>query len=99
MDITNTNIGCEAGAVKALKKKTKKESAYNRLFIPQNELPFRAIFKAIVGTTRSPTTFIGPQGKLCGSSYHDLPQVKFELISCLLDNYLPAEAMDNLRGN
>ena len=65
----------------------------------QNELPIRAMFKAIDGTI-SRTTFTAPLGKLCGSDYHDLPQVKFELISGPLDNfYFPAEAMDDLSGN
>ena len=58
----------------------------------QNKLPFRAIFKTIDGTTKSPTTFTGPLGKVCGSNYQDLPQVKFELINGSQDNfYLPAE--------
>ena len=63
----------------------------------QKELPFRAIFKTIGGTTTSCTTFTCPLGNLCGSNYHHLPKVKFEHISGLLDNFYPtSEAMNDL---
>ena len=47
----------------------------------QNELPFRAIFKTIDGTTRSPTTSLMLWGNFVELVTFDLPQVKFELIS------------------
>lgn len=66
----------------------------------QNKLLFRAIFKLIYGTTRSPTTFTGPLVKLCGSNCQDLLQVEFPIIIGPLNNfYLTAEAMDDLSGD
>ena len=50
----------------------------------QNELPFRAVFKHLDGSTRSPTAFSGPLGKLCEDDHQDLPQVEFgKLITAL----------------
>lgn len=53
-------------------------------------------FKLIDGTTRSPTTFTGPVGKLCGSNYQDLLQVEFASIG---NFYFTAEAMDDQSGD
>ena len=100
VDNTSTNTGCKTGMVAALEKKIKWKVHTIGCSLHQNELPFRAVFKTIDGTTRSPTTFTGPLGKLCESNYHHLPQVKFERISGPLDNfYLPAKAMDDLSGD
>ena len=46
----------------------------------QNELPFRALFKHLDGTTKSPTTFNDPLGKLCANDCHNLPQNLFQLL-------------------
>jgi len=100
VDNTSTNTGCKTGMVTALEKKIKRKVHTIGCSLHQNELPFRAVFKIIDGTTRSPTTFTGPLGKLCENNYHHLPQVKFEHISGPLDNfYLPAKAMDDLSGD
>ena len=38
------------------------------------------------GSTKSPTAFTGPLGKLCETDHHDLPQVKFTQLSGPLDH-------------
>jgi hypothetical protein len=52
----------------------------------QNELPFRAVYKHVDGTTKSPTTFNGPLGKPCCNDFQHLSQVKFIRISGSLDD-------------
>ena len=52
----------------------------------QNELPFRAVSKHLDGSTKSPTAFTGPLGKLCETAHHDLPQVEFTQLSGPLDH-------------
>ena len=94
VDNTSTNTGCEAEMVTALEKKLKKVHTIG-CSLYQNKLPFKAIFRIIDGTITSPT----PR-QLCDSNYHDLLQIKFELINGPQDNfYLPAEAMNDLSGD
>jgi hypothetical protein len=52
----------------------------------QNELSFRAVFKHIDGSTKSPTLFTGPLGKLCEINNEHLPQVEFTNIRSPLDD-------------
>ena len=78
MDNISTNTGCEAELIAALEKKKKIKKLHTiGCSLHQNELAFTAIFKLIDGTTRSPTTFTGPLGKLCITDYQDLPQIEF----------------------
>ena len=65
LDNTNTNTGCEAGLMTLLEKKIQRNLHTIGSSLPQNELPFRALFRYVDGTTRSPTTFTGSLGKLC----------------------------------
>ena len=51
----------------------------------QNKLPFRAVFKHLDGSTKSPTAVTGALGILCETNYHDLPQVEFTQLSGPLD--------------
>ena len=97
VDNTSINTGCEAGLISVLEKTLKRKIHTIGCSLHQNELPFRAIFKLMDGTTRSPTTFIGPLGKLCGNNYQDRPQVEFPRISGSLDNFqLTAEEIEDL---
>lgn len=67
VDNTSTNTGCEVWLVTSLKKKFKRKLHTIGGSLHQNELPFRAVFKYIDGTSRIPTTFTGPLGKFCGN--------------------------------
>ena len=66
----------------------------------QNELPFRAVFKHLDGSTKSTTAFTGPLGKLCETAHHDLPQVEFTQLSGPLDHMKFDETtLDDLTSN
>ena len=73
VDYTNTNTGCEGGLVTLLEKKIKRNLHTIGCSLHQNELPFRAQFKHLDGTTKSHTTFNGPLGKLCANDCYNLP--------------------------
>ena len=57
----------------------------------QNELPFRALFRQVNSTTKSPTSFNGPQSKLGGNDYHDFPKISFSALRCPLDSFSTEE--------
>ncbi len=46
----------------------------------QNELPLRALFKKLIGTTTGPRSFNGPLGQRCLEDIHGEPQVQFEYV-------------------
>ena len=80
VDNTNTNTGCEGGLVTLLEKKIKRNLLTIGCSLHQNELPFRALFKHLDSTIKSPTTFNGPLGKLCANGCHNLPPKSFQLL-------------------
>ena len=86
VDNTSTNTGCVGGLVTCLEKKIGHKLHTIGCALHQNELPFRAVFKHLDGSTKSPSTFTGPLGKLCEIDHHDLPQVEFTKLSGDLDN-------------
>ena len=55
VDNTNTNIGCEGGLVTILENKTQRKLYTIGCSLHQNELPFRAVFKHLDGSTKSST--------------------------------------------
>ena len=77
VDNTNANTGCEGGLVTLLEKKNLYTIGCS---LHQNELPFRALFKHLDGTTKSHTTFNGQLGKLCANGCHNLPPKFFQLL-------------------
>ena len=81
LDNTNTNTGCKGGLVTCLENKIQRKLHTIGCSLHQNELPFRAVFKHLDGSTKTPTTFSGPLGKLCEIDYHHQPQVEFTKLS------------------
>ena len=53
VDNTNANTGCEGGLVTLLEKKIKRNLHKIGCSLHQNELPFRALFKHLDGTTKA----------------------------------------------
>lgn len=86
VDNTSTNTGCESGLVTCLEKNLRGHLHTIGCSLHQNELPFRAIFKHLDGTTKSPTAFTGNLGKLCCNDYENTPQVEFPKVSSPLDD-------------
>ena len=86
VDNTNTNTGWEGGLLMILGNKTQRKLHTIGCSLHQNKLPLRAVFKHLDGSTKSPTAFTGPLGKLCETDHHDLPQVKFTQLSSPLDH-------------
>ena len=66
----------------------------------QNELPFRAVFKHVDGSTKSPTAFTGPLGKLCEIDNEHLPQVEFtKICGSLDDTEFAAETLSDMTSD
>ena len=65
----------------------------------QNELPFRALFKHLDGTTKSHTTFNGPLGKFCANDCHNLPQKSFSAVENPLEFHFGMKDMDSLNSD
>ena len=63
IDNTNTNTGYEGGLVTILENKTQRKLHTTGCSLHQNKLPFRAVFKHLDGSTKSPTAFTGAMGK------------------------------------
>ena len=81
LDNTNTNTGWEGGLVTCLENKIQQKLHTTGCSLQQNELPFRAVFKHLDGSTKTPTTFSAPLGKLCEIDYQHQPQVEFTKFS------------------
>jgi len=80
LDNTSVNTGHKTGLVTELEKKIGKKLHTIGCSLHQNELPLRAVFRNIDGTTKSPNHFSGPMGKLAEIN-HDMKKiVKFEYI-------------------
>ena len=62
----------------------------------QNERRFRALFKHLDGTTKSPTTFNGPLGILCANDCHNLPPNSFSVVENPLKFHFGMKDMDSL---
>ena len=93
VDNTNANTGCEGGLVTLLEKKNLHTIVCS---LHQNELPFRPLFKHLDGTTKSPTTFNGPLGKLCANDCHNLPPKSFSAVENSLEFHFRMKDMDSL---
>ena len=65
----------------------------------QNELPFRALFKHLDGTTKSHTTFNGPLGKLCENDCHNLHPKSFSAVENPLEFHFGMKDMDSLSSD
>ena len=63
LDNTSVNTGHKTGLVVELEKLLKRRLHTVGCNLHQNELPFRAVFKNMDGTTKSPNHFSGPMGK------------------------------------
>ena len=50
------------------------------MFIHQNKLPLRAIFKKLYGETAGPKSFNAPLAQKCAKNIHLIPPVQFNLI-------------------
>ncbi|KAK6178315.1 hypothetical protein SNE40_013114 [Patella caerulea] len=100
VDNTSTNTGWENGLVTCLENKIGRKLHTIGCSLHQNELPFRAVFKHLDGSTKSPAAFSGPLGKLCGEDYHHLPQVDFDKLSGPLDNMdISKETLNDLSSD
>ena len=99
VDNTNANTGWEGGLVTLLEKKIKRNLHTIGCSLHQNELPFRALFKHLDGTTKSPTTFNGPLGKLCANDCHNIPQKSFSADENPLEFHFGMKDMDSLSSD
>ena len=98
-DNTSTNTGCKSGLVSSLENKLHRKVHTIGCSLHQNELPFRALFKSLDGSARSPTSFTGPLGKLCANNYHHLPQVNFLPVSSPLEGSYSVLIENDLTGD
>ena len=96
VDNTNANTGCEGGFVTLLEKKNLHTIGCS---LHQNELPFRALFKHLDGTTKSHTTFNGLLGKLCANDCHNLPPKSFSAVENPLEFHFGIKDMDSLSSD
>ena len=64
LDNTNTNTDWKGGLVTCLENKIQQKLHTIGCSLHQNELPFRAVFKHLDDSTKTPTTFSGLLGKL-----------------------------------
>lgn len=92
LDNTSTNTGSEGGLVTSLEKKIGHKLHTIGCSLHQNELPLRAVFKYLDGSTKSPVSFSGPLGKLCEKDIQESPQVEFVKIAGDLDDFSFDEA-------
>ena len=91
VDNTNANIGCEGGLLE------KKNPPTIGCSLHQNELPFRALFKHLDGTTKSPTTF--NLRKLCANDCHNLPQKSFSAVENPLEFHFGMKDIDSFSSD
>ena len=96
VDNMNANTGCEYGLVTLLEKKNLHTIGCS---LHQNELPFRALFKHLDGTTKSHTTFNGPLGKFCANDCHNLPPKSFSAVENPLEFHFGMKDMDSLSSD
>ena len=96
VDITNSNIDCEGELVTLLEKKNLHTIGCS---LHQIELPFRALFKHLDGTTKSPITFHGPLGKLYANDCHNLPPKSFSAVENPLEFHFGMKDMDSLSSD
>ena len=85
-DNTSTNTSWEGGLVTCSENKIQRKLHIIGCSLHQNELPFRAVFKHLDGSTKTPTTFSGPLEKLFEICYQHQPQVVFTKLSGLLND-------------
>ena len=70
VDNTAANTGYLNGLVVNLEKLLGKNLHTIGCSLHQNELPLRAVFKALDRVSTGPTSFSGPLGKLCNEDIH-----------------------------
>lgn len=87
LDNTAVNTGYKSGIVACLEITLDRKLHLIGCSLHQNELPFRAVFMNLDGTTRSPTAFCGPLGKRASQeNVHEAPIVKFDLIESEIES-------------
>lgn len=85
-DGTVTNTGVDNGAIRCVEKEWKKALQWCVCLLHMNELPLRALFSKLDGSTSGPESFSGPLGKRI-QKCDGLDVVQFEPIDfpCALD--------------
>lgn len=97
LDNTATNTGSTSGLVVKLEEIFGRKLHTIGCALHQNELPLRALFKKLDGTTTGPRSFYGPLGKRCLEDIHGEPQVQFETVQTpITDEYIPDEVLKDL---
>lgn len=79
-DGTVTNTGRISGAVHLVELKLERNLHWLICLLHLNELPLRALFYKIDGTTSGPRSFTGPIGKLIAGDLDSKPGVQFDPI-------------------
>ena len=100
LDNTSVNTGHKTGLVVELEKKLKRKLHTVGCMLHQNELPFRAVFCNIDGTTKSPNHFAGPMGKTAEKNHDSLSVVNFQSIkSPVEDMHFSDEVIKDLSSD
>lgn len=87
LDNTAVNTGYKSGIVACLETTLSRKLHLIGCSLHQNELPFRAVFTTLDGTTKSPSAFSGPLGKRASQeNVHEAPIVKFDLIESEIES-------------
>jgi len=80
LDNTPLNTGRKGGLVVKLEGLLQRRIHTIGCSLHLNELPLRAVFKYLDGTTQGPTTFNGPLGRLCSQDIHNEIVIDFQPI-------------------
>ena len=94
-DGTVTNTGRLSGAIHLVELKLERNLHWLVCLLHFNELPLRALFYDLDGTTSGPRSFTGPIGKLVAGDLDSNPGVPFDLIPVDLP-CMPQEIVDDL---
>ena len=86
VDNTVTNTGTKRGMVYLLMKDLGRKLHLIGCSLHFNELPLRALFKALDGVQKSATSFSGPIGLQLEKGINERPIVQFTAIPCTLDD-------------
>ena len=94
-DGTVTNTGQLSRAIHLVELKLERNLHWLVSLLHFNELPLRALFYHLDGTTSGPKSFTGPIGKLVAGDLDSNPGVPFALIPVDLP-CMPQEIVDDL---
>ena len=83
VDNTATNTGLKNDLVSNLEDKLQQNLHLIGCALHQNELPLRAIFKKLDGSTTGPASFSGHLARQCGENWNQIPQVEFQPTSAM----------------